>query len=268
MRVYLGAFLHYTQGLEKNFPIKVFNSIKELDNYTKEFESSKDIKKAYLGDLQEYVLDMRKNKKIYHETKEGKPVMYICAYYINEKGEYNFIPIMYKSNANAMLVPKKSLLKYLREEFQRIHEFIRSQSKYTGDEYVLFKNVTDKFGIRLSNNIIDLMKIYIRNPRKVSLTKLLKEMESSLDSLNEDKLYETLRIKIKEIVLELEKGKIVLKNKVPKKLKLEKENPNTGKKMDPSDHALDEYYNQVVDLLNWKQMYGIDESEDTKGRKR
>ena len=92
MKIYLAVFLKYMDFNETRMNLCEFDSVKELDDFTTNFNDSGEIKKKYQRDIQEFLLDNRKNYA-YSETKNGVPKITLSAYYIenNEIHYYNHL---------------------------------------------------------------------------------------------------------------------------------------------------------------------------------
>lgn len=95
MKAYLALFLSYSDSFNTRINLLEFNNIDELDNYTRCFNNSKEIKKLFQNDVSEFVLECRFEKG-YKETKSGIPIIRLCAY-VYYNNYIRFIPIMYKN---------------------------------------------------------------------------------------------------------------------------------------------------------------------------
>lgn len=159
MKVYLAVFLKFMDYEANRIDLKKFKSIKELDEYTTHFKNSDEIKKRFSRDIQEFLLDSRKNKA-YRETKKGIPKTYLSAYYI-EDNEIKFVKICYRDSEDVIYLEPAEFfekLEYVIIDTKTAFENSGILSSYDLDKYL--KNMSI-FKLKYSGEELSYLRRYI-----------------------------------------------------------------------------------------------------------
>lgn len=246
-------------------------NLEKLDEYMQRFENSDDVRKVFSIQIKEFLGKMKwyfdsleaRNYELGKKTKknEGRISIY-CEQKDKNTGEIRrrYFPVLYNDERLKKRKPNLKIGQKLKDPkvFERLITDYRYllDSKYFKSDYVdhtiaLYKRLKfDKYKDEIVRMIVDkLMDKETDGPKMDERTKYY--------------FYRTLVAICKDLLVIKTKRGTVTANKKQVDGKLTKDNQYTGKNI--YDHELDEYYNQVVDLLNWKQIYCIDKEE---GRKR
>ena len=246
------------------------SNLEKLDEYMKRFESSDDVRKVFSNQIKDFLGKMKwyfdsleaRNNELGKKTRknEGRISIY-CEQKDKKTGEVRrrYFPVLYNDEKLKKRVPNLKIGERLKDKkvFERLITDYRYllDSKYFKSQYVdhtiaLYNRLKfDKYKDEIVRMIIDkLMDKDTDGPK--------------MDDRAKYYFYRTLVALCRDLlVIKTKKGTIIASKKQVNG-KLKENNPYTDKNI--YSHEMDDYYNKVVDLLNWKQIYGIDEEERRK----
>lgn len=195
MKVYLAVCLRYYDDELIRENLMTFNSVKELDEFTKKFHNSNEIRMYFQDEIQCFLLDYRNHPK-YKETKDSKPISYITTYSINEKNGWRFIDTFYKDSDKIVILTINDLLAKMSFIVNHIKCYKYIINGYlTSDDIKEYLRALGIFRISLSQEEIYYLKKYISGVDDSSLEKVLLLLKRQLLKLPEDKRYTSLRFK-------------------------------------------------------------------------
>lgn len=198
MKVYLSAFIGFKDSKYEHIVLKEFNNVKELDNYTKKFNNSNEIKRKYQGDIQEFLMDINtrdneNGEKSLRFTKDGKPIVYLSSFTINDQNGWRFIDTLYKDSDKIVVLTIKEVLKKIEYYIERIKEY-NEKYKYNSlphgtKEYFKALGI---FRIGYSEYDRNLLYRYLKGDEN-ALGVFLERIKEYLKSKDKGELYGILR---------------------------------------------------------------------------
>lgn len=192
MRVYLAVFLKYMDTKANRLNLLEFDSIQELDEFTQKFQSSNDIKALYCIDIQEFILDARKNKA-YRETKTGLPITYLSAYYL-ENQELNFLKVNYKDKQDIILLTVDEIMTTMIWIMEKIKKWKwATKGVLTSDALLEYLEILSFFKIRLSQEELFYLKRAIVTLDERHLIKFMARIKLKLMKMERKEQYAILR---------------------------------------------------------------------------
>lgn len=173
MKVFLALFLSYGDPFKTRIDLCEFDSVQQLDDYTKKFVNSDEIKMLFRSDLVEFVLESRFDK-YYKETEKGRPIIRLVSY-VYFDNQIRYIPIIYKNEQLSDGI-NFGLIRTRLEEDSRFDKFIREYDYLLG----------------CSKEVSELMRQY-HNGKKECKIRLLDIFIKRLTELSEEELYFYIR---------------------------------------------------------------------------
>lgn len=251
MRVYLAVFLKYMDTKANRLNLLEFDSIQELDEFTQKFQSSNDIKALYCIDIQEFILDARKNKA-YRETKTGLPITYLSAYYL-ENQELNFLKVNYKDKQDIILLTVDEIMTTMIWIMEKIKKWKwATKGVLTSDALLEYLEILSFFKIRLSQEELFYLKRAIVTLDERHLIKFMARIKLKLMKMERKEQYAILRFEKQKLQEFLEN--IWNKYDIVDDGKLEN-NSTISLRNRIVDDCDDETFMNLVDKENYEELF-------------
>lgn len=266
MKVYLGVFLGYKDNKAIRENLLEFNTIKELDEYTKNYEKSIEIKRVFRENIEELIMygyDQAKKGKgrLVKENKDGKPIVYLSAYTENEHGGIKFIDVMYKNRKEIVFLKIDELIHKILFVIRRIKKYdVVSRSGFEPYKLTEYLHSLNFLNISFTRHEIDFLKRYIETGNEKDLDNFKKVLKRDLLELNDNKLYGMLRFN----EIDLKKYTLFILEKY-NMYRLEEEEEQTKRLNDNNQFVSDcddDYFKELVNNEEYEKLfnnYDLDE---------
>lgn len=260
MKAYLAVFIGYKDPLIRREVLKEFNSVKELDNYTKKFKDSSEIKEKYKDIVEEFILYYR-DSDIYKERKDEQPIVYLSSYTINKQNAMRFIDTMYKDDKSIVFLKVNELIEKINYIINRISEynemFYNIKNPHGINEYTQALGI---FRIPFAKYDKDLLYRYLKYDDKKSYDIFLTRIRNYFKSKSEEERYEMLRFN----KLDLRNHHLMILEKYNKYKdeELEVEKLRSNEKDRFVTDCDDEYFKEFVNNEKYQELfanYDLDE---------
>lgn len=258
MKAYLAIYSRYHDAQGRKMNLLEFDSVNELDKYTKNFTDSSQIKKKFQREIQEYIMDdYLHGDNAIKETKDGRPIVYLTAYVENKHKAIRFIDVMYKDSKDIVILKISEIVGKMRYIIEKIKTYgFKHNRRYKLKEYIRALNI---FQIPLSECERDLLKKYAYYDNEKALDSMIAFLKNDLARIDKNKAYGYLRFNKKE----LQKAIAMINEKynIYREL-IEQEHQSDEEKIEYAKDLTDERFQGLVDDRNYEQLfneYDLDE---------